>query len=775
MKKNILFLFMLISTISIAQTKICIVPKPVELKVSSGTFKISNTTIIICDNSSNHNADMLNLYLKKLYGFSLSIKTKANKEQKNSIALNVLKDDKKKSSEYELTVSADKIDITGVTDEAVFYGIQTLLQLMPAENTPGQNNQEFDIPQLSVKDYPRFQYRGMHLDVGRHFFGVDDIKKYIDYLAYHKFNTFHWHLTDDQGWRIEIKKYPLLTSVGGFRNGTIIGRYPGTGNDSMHYGGFYTLDEVKEIVKYAHDRFVTIIPEIEMPGHSSAAIAAYPQLSCFPNESTKIAKTTPWAGSREGKQVQQTWGVFEDVYCPSDYTFNFLQNVLDEVMQLFPSKYIHVGGDECPKEAWKRSAFCQKLIREKGLKDEHGLQSYFISRIEKYINSKGRKIIGWDEILEGGLAPDATVMSWRGEEGGIAAAKQHHDVIMTPGTYCYFDHSQSKNEDSVTIGGYLPVETVYNYEPVPKELNADEAKYVLGAQGNVWTEYIGNPSKLEYMIFPRMSALSEVLWTPKENKNWNEFSGKLPVLAKRYKMWGANYSNAYFDLQPSIIPTGDNTGVLLKLDSKFKNAIIKYQRDDSTSAWQNYISPLKISSSTNVSAYMEVNGNKSSVLKKNFSFNKATGKKITIKDNPAPNYTGSGAFTLVNGIITTKKLSESSEWLGFSGKDLEAEIDLGESTQLKNVSVNVLDQQDSWIYLPKEIDVLVSPDGQNYSSAASVVIDLTKDKDKRKFTLPVNVSTRFIKVIAKNLGTIPSGLPGAGNPAWLFVDEIEAE
>ncbi|HEY8659790.1 MAG TPA: family 20 glycosylhydrolase, partial [Hanamia sp.] len=274
------------------------------------------------------------------------------------------------------------------------------------------------------------------------------------------------------------------------------------------------------------------------------AIAAYPQLSCFPDESTKISDKTPWAGSRNGKQVQQTWGVFEDVYCPSEYTFKFLENVLDEVMKLFPSKYIHIGGDECPKTAWKRSAFCQKLIKDKNLKDEHGLQSYFIQRIEKYLNSKGRSIIGWDEILEGGLAPNATVMSWRGEEGGIAAAQQKHDVIMTPGTYVYFDHSQTKNEDSVTIGGYLPLEKVYNYEPVPKELTGEEAKYVLGAQGNVWTEYMGNVSKVEYMIFPRMSALSEVLWSPKENRNWKEFSDKLPDIYKRYELWGANYSKA---------------------------------------------------------------------------------------------------------------------------------------------------------------------------------------------------------------------------------------
>ena len=541
MKKLITFFLILINLSAIAQTNINIIPKPVELTQKTGYFNLNKSTVIIANTAAKHNADMLNFYLKKLYGFTLPIKNISPYQNvKNVISLGILYPGDRKKDQYYLSVESNKINIGGVSAEALFYGIQTFLQLLPTDKD-SINNNEFKIPQLTIKDYPRFQYRGMHLDVGRHFFGVGEVKKYIDYLAYHKFNTFHWHLTEDQGWRIEIKKYPLLTSVGGFRNGTIIGHHPGTGNDSIHYGGFYTQEEIKDIVKYAKDRYIAIIPEIEMPGHSSAAIAAYPELSCFPDESTLIKPNTPWAGSRSGKQVQQTWGVFEDVYCPSDYTFKFLENVLDEVMKLFPSKYIHIGGDECPKDAWKRSEFCQKLIKEKKLKDENGLQTYFISRIEKYLNSKGRNIIGWDEILEGGLAPNATVMSWRGENGGVAAAQQHHNVIMTPGSYCYFDHSQIKNEDSVTIGGYLPFDTVYNYEPVPKELNAGEAKYVLGAQGNVWTEYIANDSKLEYMIFPRMSALSEVLWSPKEVRNLEDFKTKLPVMIKRYEMWGANY------------------------------------------------------------------------------------------------------------------------------------------------------------------------------------------------------------------------------------------
>jgi hexosaminidase len=393
----------------------------------------------------------------------------------------------------------------------------------------------------------------MHLDEGRHFFGMDFVKKYIDFIAMYKLNTFHWHLTEDQGWRIEIKKYPKLTTVGGFRNANIIGRYPGKGSNNTRYGGFYTQAQIKEIVKYAADRFVTIIPEIEMPGHASAAIAAYPELSCFPNESTPAIPTMHSAATLEAlkkpgtKIVQETWGVFDDVFTPTENTFTFLQNVLDEVMALFPSTYIHIGGDECPKESWKRSEFCQKLIKEKGLKDEHGLQSYFIGRIEKYLNSKGRQIIGWDEILEGGLAPNATVMSWRGEKGGIEAAKEKHNVIMTPGGWMYFDHQQNKKEDSVTIGGYTTIQKVYSYEPFPKEMDPADHKYVLGAQANVWTEYMNNTAKAEYMVFPRISALSEVLWTNKENKSWPSFEKKLLHEFKRYDNFKINYSKAYFN------------------------------------------------------------------------------------------------------------------------------------------------------------------------------------------------------------------------------------
>ena len=542
MKNILLIIFLFSVTFCFAQQQsLNIIPEPVKAEVKQGTFTITPSTKIIIEASGiNNSINFFNDYLKKFYDFEL--KTSKEKSATNVIELNFDRLDNSTPGAYNMTVDKDKIYIGGDNEQGVFYGIQTLIQLLPAEKSNSLN-----IQQCNIVDSPRFAYRGLHLDCGRHFFPVDFVKQYIDFIAMHKMNTFHWHLTEDQGWRIEINKYPKLTQVGACRNGTIIGHHPGTGNDGTKYCGYYTQAQIKDIVKYATDRYITIIPEIEMPGHASAAIAAYPQLSCFPDSSTKIAKGVKWSGDSTGKQVQQSWGVYPDVFAPTDYTFKFLENVLDEVMELFPSKYIHIGGDECPKIYWKESAFCQQLIKDSGLQNEEGLQSYFIRKIERYLNSKGRSIIGWDEILEGGIAPNATIMSWRGEQGGIDAAKQHHTVIMTPGSYVYFDHAQNKNSDSLTIGGYLPVETVYNYEPLPKELSPEEQKYIIGAQANVWSEYMSNPAKVEYMLFPRLEALSEVLWTPKEDKNWDDFKNRLQQQYKRYDLWQVRYNTKGID------------------------------------------------------------------------------------------------------------------------------------------------------------------------------------------------------------------------------------
>jgi len=530
------FGFILMFCIAHAQT-LNIIPAPAKAQIKEGNFTITNsTTIFFTQKELGKSAAFLNDYLKKNYNFSVPVQNKQLYPE-GKISLQVLSKNTSIPGAYSIKVTGSGISIVGDDAQGVFYAIQTLIQLLPP-----QKSNSLAIQQCSVIDSPRFAYRGMHLDCGRHFFSVDFVKQYIDFLAMHKMNTLHWHLTEDQGWRIEIKKYPKLTQVGSCRNGTIIGHHPGTGNDNEQYCGYYTQQQIKEVVKYAADRYITIIPEIEMPGHASAAIAAYPQLSCFPNENTAIAEGVTWSGDSTGKQVQQSWGVYPDVFAPTDYTFKFLEDVLDEVMALFPSKYIHIGGDECPKDYWKRSEFCQQLIKEKGLKDEHGLQSYFIGTIEKYLNSKGRQIIGWDEILEGGVAPNATVMSWRGEAGGIEAAKQKHHVIMTPTTYVYFDYSQTKKEDSLTIGGYLPLETVYKYEPLPAELSPEEQQYILGAQANMWSEYIPTPEKAEYMIFPRVDALSEVLWSPKENRNWDDFKNRLQQQFKRYDFSHVHYN-----------------------------------------------------------------------------------------------------------------------------------------------------------------------------------------------------------------------------------------
>jgi len=521
--------------------QINIIPQPLSVIIQKGKFTITSATkLVVKDKKDYATASFLNKYLQEYYGIKLKqVSTDADK----SITISSgNKEEGLTASAYKFQSGSSGIQILGNSALGSFYGMQTLIQLLPLEK-----GKSLIIPAVDIEDEPRFAYRGAMLDVCRHFFSVSFIKKYIDYLALHKINYFHWHLTEDQGWRIEIKKYPNLTKVGSIRNGTIIGRYPGKGSDNKIDAGFYTQEQVKEIVEYASQRFITVIPEIEMPGHSGAAIAAYPLLSSFPDEKTVIPanmiseKSKLELASGKVKLVQETWGVHSDVYAPTEYTFKFLEDVLDEVIALFPSKYIHIGGDECPKDAWKKSEFCQQMIKEKGLKDEHGLQSYFIQRIEKYINKKGRILIGWDEILEGGLAPNAMVMSWRGEEGGIAAAKENHTVIMTPGSHVYLDKAQTKNMDSVTIGGFLPFEKVYSYEPVPKELNAEQANYVLGAQGNLWTEYVANPSKAEYQLFPRLSALSEVLWSTKENKNWPAFQDKMKSQYARYKIWGANY------------------------------------------------------------------------------------------------------------------------------------------------------------------------------------------------------------------------------------------
>lgn len=765
-----------IGTISAQEPAISIIPKPLELKTSPGHFTITGK-ITVSSDLTTASWDNLFAYFSTEMKKRFQVELVRTKEANATIQFNTRRMPTGGGLAYKLDVTEEGIRITSNFDESAFHAIQSLFQLFPIDMAASK-----EIPFLHIYDKPRFSYRGMHLDVSRHFFEVSFIKKYIDYLAFHKMNIFHWHLTDDQGWRIEIKKYPELTRIGSKRNGTIIGRYPGKGNDEKPYSGFYTQQQVREVVQYAADRFIEVIPEIEMPGHGSAAIAAYPYLSCFPSKPTAIPanmiskKSVEEQKNGRIKLVQETWGVFDDVFCAGkDSTFLFLQDVVDEVSQLFPSKYFHIGGDECPKTHWKICPNCQQRMKEKGLKDEHQLQSYFVQRMENYLKTKGKVLIGWDEILEGGLAQNAVVMSWRGIEGGIDAAKQGHDVIMTPGNPVYFDHSQSENEDSVTIGGFNPVEKVYEYEPVPSVLTEEEGKHVLGAQANLWTEYIDNPAKIEYMLFPRLEALSEILWSSKENRNWNDFEMRMVNAMERYKKDHINYSKAYFDLKSSALPGDKGSKLKWQLSTKFKNAQIKYTGPANTAAVE-YTEPISINSTGEYKAMLYLSGKLLTTLTQQFDLNAGTGAVIKLTKPASSKYPGDGPFTLVNGIINTKGTGRSKEFLGFSGEDCEAILEAAANAKTSEVRVHSLEQTGSWIWRPAAVEVSGSEDGTNWSLLGKETgfqpVPSTIGNGITTIRFPAS-SFLYLKIRILNQGNIPDGFPGAGSKAWLFVDEIE--
>ncbi|MBW6480456.1 MAG: beta-N-acetylhexosaminidase [Bacteroidales bacterium] len=532
---RLIILLMMSSNLILAQ-KPSIIPEPAIWENKRGNFSFSGNTDLFVpkgDDQMMSNANFLKMYLERIPNVNIQIRYYQQGQDLPARGIVLAVDPRSNTPErYVMGVTSRRILITGDDFRGVFYGIQSLRQLLPAElEQPALASQlrNVRVSNIYIEDYPRFPYRGMHLDVARHFFDVDFIKKYIDLMVLHKMNTFHWHLTEDQGWRIEIKKYPLLTEIGAWRKETLIGHggRPPFEYDGKRYGGYYTQDDVREIVAYAADRHITVIPEIEMPGHATAALAAYPHLGCTGGPYEVITR----------------WGVFEDVFCAgNDDVFEFLENVLLEVIELFPSQYIHIGGDECPKTRWKECPKCQARIQEEGLADEYELQSYFIRRIEKFLLSKGRNIIGWDEILEGGLAPEATVMSWRGVRGGIEAAQMGHDVIMTPTSHCYFDYYQADPESQpLGIGGYLPLSRVYEFNPNPLDLTEEQAKHILGGQGNVWTEYMKTSDHVEYMAYPRAIALAEVLWTPNRKHDFDDFTQRLNHHFKRLDALGVNY------------------------------------------------------------------------------------------------------------------------------------------------------------------------------------------------------------------------------------------
>ena len=727
-----------------------IIPKPLSQKIGNGSFIFNNDVAIVSEPKLQEVSNYFTLYLKDNYNFELS-----NNNSTKKITFKI--DDSINNDEgYELNVSKNDITIKSKHAKGAFYAVQSLIQLLPL---PSDLN-SFKILCLRIKDQPQFKYRGMHLDVGRHFFSVDFIKKYIDLMARLKMNTFHWHLTEDQGWRIEIKKYPKLQEIAAFRKETLIGHY----NDQPHqfdgkpYGGFYTQEQIKEVVAYAKTRQVTIIPEIEMPGHSQAAIAAYPELGC----------------TGEQVEVATKWGVFDEVYCPKESTFKFLEDVIDEVVALFPGKYIHIGGDEAPKTNWKNCEYCQKLIKKEGLKDEHSLQSYFITRMEKYINSKGKQIIGWDEILEGGLAPNATVMSWRGTKGAVQAAKEGHDVILTPGSHCYFDHYQSENENEpLAIGGFLPLEKVYHFNPVPEGLTDKEATHVLGAQGNVWTEYMQTEKQVEYMAFPRTVALSEVLWSSPEYKNYQDFIHRLEQYQKRLDQLEVNYANHIYSVEGELTYVNDH--LTYELNTTSSSYPIYYSTDKSFPS-KLYSDPIKVDSSMHIKAVVLNSKNTAlgAVFQQKINLHKGVGATIAIDKEPHPAYNAGGKGALINGISGNNKRYGDKEWLGFSGEDIIVTIEFDKPKNINTISTRFYNGNGQWIYAPNEIGFSF------YLEDGKTVNDISILEEKNNLLVNYSYELKSIPVkkldiIIKNYGTIPEGKQGAGHKAWTFIDEIIIE
>lgn len=754
MTKFFLSILLFLSFLGYSQENLPLIPIPKQIEFKNEYFELDKSTVIFSSDINSFEALFLKENIKMKTGLDLQITSSYPKGKSIQMSIQIPDTTNFDKEKYELSISKNGVQLSSFSNQGLFYGIQTFLQSIPIQNAV-----KVKIQGVSISDSPKYKWRGMHLDACRHFFSIDFIKKYIDYISMYKMNTFHWHLTDDQGWRIEIKKYPKLTEIGAWRDGSMVGHYNEQRFDTLRYGGFYTQEEIKEVVKYAQQRHVTIVPEIEMPGHALAALASYPEFSCTGG---------PF-------QVAKVWGVLDDVFCPKDETFVFLENILSEVIDLFPSKYIHIGGDESPKVRWKSCPHCQSLIKKEGLKDEHELQSYFIQRIEKFVNSKGRKIIGWDEILEGGLAPNAAVMSWRGTEGGIAAAKQKHFVVMTPGSHCYFDHYQGdpKNEP-IAFGGYTPVEKVYSFNPTPNELSKEEATYILGAQANVWTEYIETPEHVEYMIMPRMAALSEVLWGTANASDYKNFENRLINHFDFYEKSGINYSKAIYEVTTEV-SSGKN-GVEFNLKAVNPEGI-RFTIDGSepTKNAMIYISPIPVSKSCTIkAAYFENEKQKSNTIEQTFNINKSSGKKISLEHQPHENYGIGGSFTLVDG-MNGNPSKFSRDWLGFSGKDVVATIDLEKIETISKIKLNVLKSTGSWIYFPKEIEFLSSTDGKKFISLKKFSSTEIENLNGNIEGIFKNTKAKYIKVIAKNLGIIPDGNPGSGSNAWLFIDEISVE
>ena len=684
------------------QANYAIIPQPKELSLTDEKpFVIQPKTIVYYDEGLLREAQFLSEYVNDIMGFAMNVdKFQA---QTDGIVLKFVPDDFNQAESYEINVTPTQVTIKGADAAGVFYGVQTLRKSLPNCQPPTNRCQ---LPTCTIRDWPIFPYRGMHLDPCRHFMDLDSVKIYIDMLALHNMNQFHFHLSEDQGWRIEIKKYPELTKVGAYRNGTVIGRN-GRIYDTIRYGGFYTQEQLRDLVQYAAERHVNIIPEIDLPGHMQAALASYPWLGCT-------------GGPYE---VWRRWGVSDDVLCAgNEATMQFVEDVLNEVMDIFPSPYIHIGGDECPKVRWQQCPKCQKKIKELGIKSdgrfskEDYLQSYVMNRMAKVVEARGRRVIGWDEILEGNVSETAIIMSWRGTEGGIEAARKGHDVIMTPSSHLYFDYYQSEDPSTEPscVGGYLPVSRVYDFRPLPKELTEEQQKHIIGVQANIWTEYITSFRHVEYMAMPRMDALAELQWNNPnpEDRDFDAFVERCRRMAQLYDLYHYNYAKQIF----------------------------------STQVYTDTVVP-----------------------------NLATRKPIYLREQPNEKYASKGATVLNDGEMGRIAYT-SGRWLGFWGQPLDAVIDLEQPATMSHVRFRSLVDKGAWIYNPSHASVLVSDDGETFREVAQMDFPITTWNDKDgNLTYELNfepVTARFVEVIVKD-HILPEDHDGFGYPAWIFVDEIE--
>ncbi len=755
-------------------TTVSIIPEPMEMIISDGEYQLPKKTKIFLHSKNTELKSIAEYLIQRLRtaskGFKFEIAEKAAEVEESGIHFVINEEPSQIISDegYYLDIE-NSVIITANTPQGIFYGVQTLFQLMPPEIMGStQTVAQIELPTLSITDKPRFAHRGMMLDVCRHFVGVDSVKRFIDLIAMHKMNSFHWHLTEDQGWRIEIKNYPLLTEIGSKRHETIVEKNfdPYIG-DGTQYEGYYTQEDILDIVAYAAGRYINIIPEIEFPGHSGAALASYPYLGCT-------------GGPYE---VETTWGVHPDVYCAgNDSVFQFAEDVLTQVMELFPSKIIHIGGDECPKIRWKECPKCQARIKEEGLKDEYELQSYFIKRLEKIINKNGRTLIGWDEILEGGLAPNAMVMSWRGTQGGIEAARQKHFVVMSPGTHCYFDHYQGDPElEPFAIGGYTPLKKVYSYEPIPEELNKEEAKYILGAQANVWTEYMPTYKHMEYMVTPRISALAEVVWSPAEKRDWEDFQKRLKTQTRRFDAMNVNYSKGSFRI--SFIPEFDSINQQLSITMETESSDIKihFTIDGSEPKISDteYLGPIPVNKTTMLKAGAFVDGKQiGKAYEKEIILNKAVGAKVNYIEKYSPKYTAGGELGLVDGISSPPTLNKEL-WQGFNGIDFEVVIELNEKTEISKISTGFLHKPADWIYRPQKVVYYISADGKKFEQLTvqqSTIVLESNEEEKEIFTkLFSPVKVKFVKIFAEGVKQNPAWHKYPGELCWVFVDEIVIE